>query len=472
MKSAEGRLQWLLFALVFFCCAYFFNGGGWNQNAHFDMVRSLVEQQRLAIDDFSANTADVVFVDGHVHPNKPPGLSLLCAVAYAPLYWIESALGLRASNVRVATINLWLCTVMLCALSAALLAVLLYRYGREHASRRVSIAVALAVTLATPIFPYTTVLFTHVPSALFLFLAFLYARRDRVLAAGAWGGLAAICNYLCIPVLAILALFIRPRRIPLFVAGGVPFAILLALYQKLAFGGVFTTAFERFTPNMVSESAVALGVIEVPSASVAWALLFSRYRGLFFTAPVLLLAFAGAFLMLRKRERVREVVAILASFAVLLLINSAFNGWHGGSAWGPRYLIPIFPFLGVLLFGARTIARPIALALGIFSFLANLIAASVNPMPHMDIKDPLGGYLLPHLLRGHTSITPQGVDEIEPFARHAPGSAAATWASFNLGELVTGTEGLTSLLPLFLILAAGVTLLCRIARTLDLQSAP
>ena len=46
------RLQLLLFALSFITFAWFHQGGGWNQNARFAEVRALVEQGRLAIDDY------------------------------------------------------------------------------------------------------------------------------------------------------------------------------------------------------------------------------------------------------------------------------------------------------------------------------------------------------------------------------------------------------------------------------------
>ena len=41
-----------LFAAVFAACAYFHQGGGWNQNARFDQVRAIVEAHRLDIGDF------------------------------------------------------------------------------------------------------------------------------------------------------------------------------------------------------------------------------------------------------------------------------------------------------------------------------------------------------------------------------------------------------------------------------------
>lgn len=46
----ERRIEWLLFAVAFITFAYFHQGGGWNQNVRFAMVRSMVEEGRFSID--------------------------------------------------------------------------------------------------------------------------------------------------------------------------------------------------------------------------------------------------------------------------------------------------------------------------------------------------------------------------------------------------------------------------------------
>ena len=43
----EHRIQWLLFTTAFIAFAYFHQGGGWNQNVRFAMVRAIVEEGRL-----------------------------------------------------------------------------------------------------------------------------------------------------------------------------------------------------------------------------------------------------------------------------------------------------------------------------------------------------------------------------------------------------------------------------------------
>ena len=50
--AAERRIQWLLFAVTFIAFAYFHQGGGWNQNVRFAMVRAIVEEGELWIDSY------------------------------------------------------------------------------------------------------------------------------------------------------------------------------------------------------------------------------------------------------------------------------------------------------------------------------------------------------------------------------------------------------------------------------------
>ena len=42
-----------------------------------------------------------------------------------------------------------------------------------------------------------------------------------------------------------------------------------------------------------------------------------------------------------------------------MLFNVSFNGWHGGSGLGPRYLSPIVPLLAVPMLFATRLYRPL-----------------------------------------------------------------------------------------------------------------
>jgi len=52
MALRSRRLEAMLFTTALTAVAYFHQGGGWNQNARFAMVRAVVEEGRLSIDDY------------------------------------------------------------------------------------------------------------------------------------------------------------------------------------------------------------------------------------------------------------------------------------------------------------------------------------------------------------------------------------------------------------------------------------
>ncbi len=62
-KRMTRRVRWLLFAGSFISFAWFNQGGGWNQNSRFAMVRSVVERGELSIDSY------LIYVQA---PNGPP----------------------------------------------------------------------------------------------------------------------------------------------------------------------------------------------------------------------------------------------------------------------------------------------------------------------------------------------------------------------------------------------------------------
>jgi hypothetical protein len=469
----DRRIAVALFLLTFVTYAWFFGGGGWNQNAQFDLSRALVERQTLHIDGYRVNTGDVSWSptggEWHAYINKPPGVSFLGAIPYALIYTIERALHVPIDSWKWMTINAYLVTVLTCGVTGAFIPVVLYLYGVRRVSRLASLGVALAIAFGTIVFPFSTTMFAHVPAALFLLLAFVWLDERPVLA-GICAGIAGVVFYICIPAAAVL--FIGAwRRGGLkpalrFLLGGIPFGIALGLYHWVCFGSPFVTAVE--TSTGFTEQGLLFGVFRLPSMRALWALLFSSYRGLFFFCPVLAMSVAGAIAMLHRRVMRREVAMIAAICAIFLLSIASFNGWHGGGAYGPRYILPIIPLMGVPMLFVR--GRRLAIAavlLGVFSFVFQLAGAAVDPAPYASFYHPIEDIALPGLFGGKVSINPQTVDELTPNRNYPKGSYESLWASFNLGELVFGAGSPLSVLPMAAWVIGGSALLWRRVRVMD-----
>lgn len=435
----DRRVAEWLFLVTFATYAYFYAGGGWNQNAAFDLTRAIVERHTFAIDAYAGNTGDLSFANGHVYVNKAPALSWLAAIPYA---LIPAAVPL--------TLSVYLCTLFCVALPGALIPAMLYVAGRRRGiDARWSATVAVTIAFATLLFPYATIFMVAVPSGALMLYACTGERRAL---AGFAAGLAAAMNYLCIVAL------IFGRRLRFAIAAAVPL-LALAAYQWACFGSPFRTSVATTDPRFLTHGSVFVA----PSLEALLGITISPYRGLFFFAPVLLMAISVA--------RDRRILAVVAFFVAA---NVCFNGWEGGFAVGARYLVPLIPLFGLLLLDCRGWLRPAVVALAAVSFAINFAAAAVDPQPSGTIPRPLTQYIVPLLLHGrfspevpitppwsaatftgHTSVNRLTHDEAVVFRRHPPGSSGAEWASFNLGEPFFGPGDARSLIPIALLLAAG-----------------
>src|SRR5215472_182652 len=77
----NSRAHWKLASLLgfasFFSFAYFYEGGGWNQNSRFDLLRAIIERHTLQIDAYHQNTEDKARLNGHYYSDKAPGVVFL-----------------------------------------------------------------------------------------------------------------------------------------------------------------------------------------------------------------------------------------------------------------------------------------------------------------------------------------------------------------------------------------------------------
>jgi hypothetical protein len=459
----DRQLAFWLFLLTFVTYAYFQAGGGWNQNSQFDLTRAIVERHTFAIDAYASNTGDVSRAGGHIYSNKSPALSWIAAIPYAALHAMNGG-----DSIEAIILNTYILTLLCVALPGALVPWMLYRYARKRGhSAPWAATVALTTALATQLLPYSTIFMLHVPSSALLLFALTTERRAL---SGFAAGLATAMNYLCAPALILFAL---PRRLR-FIAGAIPPLVLLAIYQNICFGSFFAISLAREDERFLTKGA-AFGVFHLPSLDAVYGISISPYRGLFYFAPVLVMAIGGAILWFRERSELRDLVAIVLIFVIFFVINSSFNGWEGGFGIGARYLVPVIPLLGLAMLRCRGWLRQMLIVLAAISFAINFAATAVDPQPSGSIPRPLTQYILPLLVRGHfsptvpitppwsaatftghTSVNRMTFDEAIVFQRHPPGSNASEWASFNLGEPLFGPGDARSLIPISLLLLAGL----------------
>ena len=187
---------------------------------------------------------------------------------------------------------------------------------------------------------------------------------------------------------------IRPAGVLAFAAGAAGPSLLLMGYNMMAFGSPFDIGYAHhdnplFVPIHGEGNPLGIGR---PDWSRAAALLWGRYRGLCFYAPILMLAPIGWAILGFRREAGLAIVTILACLAVFL-VNVCYPEWTGGWSTGPRLLVPLLPFGMIGVAGALATGRPwatgAAAALAIAGGALMLLFVGVGGQLPQYVGDPL-----------------------------------------------------------------------------------
>jgi len=343
--------------------------------------------------------------DGHVYSKKGLALSL----AQAPLYWLALVLPGLGMLQTVSLLN-----ALLTALTGALVAAIARELGF---SARTATVTALVFGLATIAWVYAKYLFSGTLAGFlltltfFLLLRFSRIRRNWLLAlAGFSGGLTVLARANNLLLLAVFGLYLlallakqsnqstdghrfsqmktekkesasirvicglfKMRKkfiapVAVFIGGAVLAGMIFGWYNWARSGNPLQTGYDLsiFTPNIL------LGLYK---------LLFSPLRGLFIYSPVLVLAVPGWWQLRKTRPTESWLIAGIVGVTVLL-----FSAWASGEglSWGSRFMVPIVPFLALMLAPIFKKLFIIHYSLFIilliaFSFAIQLLGIAINP---------------------------------------------------------------------------------------------
>lgn len=254
--------------------------------------------------------------------------------------------------------------IMNIVLTAATGVVVLKIVSRLGYGLGVGVAVALSYALATMAWPFAKLDFAEPGVTFFLLAASLSIQRYgdsfryRWLLLSSLLLLAAICTkYVAVltsPVFVIQILMIHKRGgtmwsllptrswrgILVFVA---PYLfILLPILTLLSLVYNFRLLYE-------SELLAGLGRgwLGVPLWLGLWGLLVSWGKSFFLYNPIMLLAVPATIWFIRRHGWLSTLFVGIP--LVYLAIYSKKEVWYGGNTWGPRYLLPIIPFLVIMM---------------------------------------------------------------------------------------------------------------------------
>ena len=468
---SHSKTALLLGAVLFFSFIYFYEGGGWNQNSRFDLVRALVEQHTLRIDAYYQNTEDRAFVAGHYYCDKAPGLvffSLPFALAARPAMRL---VGVDPETPRGAVVLSYVVSAGASALPAALAGVCLFFLGLRLGSGASGSAFgAVVMGVGTPLWAYASLFWAHALAGACLIFALAAALKLRemqnasgdflwALSVGLAAGWATVTEYPAAPASALLAFLALwqawPRgcsarwRVVVGVGVGATIClIVLATYLHAVFGS-FTPGYRYLDSKQFAfmQQRGYLG-LTYPHPDRLLKLLFGCSRGLFIASPVMLAAAAGLRLLWKGRTYRAASFVAAAIVAYYFLFNASFYWWKSGLSFGPRYAGASFPLLCIGLPVAWERATPawrkVLAALALASVAAGLIVVSTTSQLAMQDSCPIVHSSWPAFWSGQMAM-----NRVSMLTVTEAGSSPQ-YGGFNLGQLI-GLRGLTSLIPLLVV---------------------
>jgi len=421
------RLEKLIFCLLLFFGALFHHPVEYDNTAsRFFLVSAIVDFGSFSIDPYHHWTNDKSFFGGRYYSNKAIGAPLLGV----PVYWATRQFFIRDQYQPLTAIEKYLIRIVTTTLPFAVLGVVLFRTaGLWGAGLKRAVWVVFAYSFGSIALVHSTLFSGHQTAASFAFFSFFMItrmnnRKDMPeptslsslifpFLSGVFAGVAALADYTAIFIALVLSAYVIFSRMPwrfkiIFIIGGGICVLVLAGYNWACFGHPLSFSYDHLSfDEFKAGSAKGVFGISTPNPKALLAILMSPSRGLFFIMPVFLFSITGFIAMWRRRIFRSETLVLSVIIFGYIMINSGFYGWHGGWTFGPRYLVPMLPFLAIPMIFSPWNYKWFYLLFGIS--MAQIIPA-VAGFPHVpqEIRNPVVEFILPCMGYGYTALNVTG----------------------------------------------------------------
>ncbi len=347
------------------------------------MTQGLVERHSLALPDDAAialwtgTGPRERAADGHFYSYHQPLTSILAI----PLYIAGKAVAAHFDPRYRGLVTRGAVTA-LSALSTAAMAVVVELLALElGASAGSSLVIALIFGVATMAWAYARNFWSDPVATLFLGCAVLFALRAvRRGQSAYWLGcsvallLGIATRWATVASLPAFAIYLlaaggRPRRRLdtdrrlTLLAWAAPFSLVVIVAAVVvAMDPARSAALSRALIVLPQHAAGALSGLPYQGLTGVYGLLVSPGKSVFLYSPPLLLSALFMLPFVRRWPHESLFFGALVVSHVVLAGLLPFGVWAGDAAWGPRYLLPVLPYLLLPLILALPPRRPVALA--------------------------------------------------------------------------------------------------------------
>lgn len=428
-----------------------------NELSRLYQARAIVEDHSLSVNKQIARhgpVGDLSVKDGRYYPNKAPGVSFLGAATLAavraargsPVLSRTPDEGRDEDAVPEGEAVYWL-RLFVCMLPGAAAAELLRRILARRFEPPLAASGAIVFALGTIMWPYSTFLMSHGPTAASVVACWWATERARATRGRRWwalagfmGGWAVLLEYTSALALLPLLLLLgcrawvppplesspagdglsprgtvsptkgkqRPGAVLATALGFLPPILALALYHQAAFGNPFHTGY-RHLVNPVFTEWHARGFMGVgaPSLRALAGSLLDPARGLFSWSPFLALGVPGIIPLWRRDRPLALLCAAELCLYALFTASFTYHAW--GWVVGPRHITPACAFLvppalavaewlrdrgwgfvaaGLALSGMAVLALTVAVCPYLPEELTNPIWQLVLPLARKGLRSP------------------------------------------------------------------------------------
>ena len=421
------------------------------------LVLSIADNFSFSLDGYEDLHPDIFVTESHgTHHGANPGASMIAAVPYLVFKPLIDAIDERVQQRRAAAggsltavyndprpmrveffrqvrergldikfgltglVTQVFCMAPISALSAVVMFSIFVWLGL---SQRLSVWLALLYAVGTPVLFRTAFLNQNLMVGIFALFAFVLlwrpysdvrlGIRSRYALAGLLGGMCLLCDYSGALPLALIGVYGLVRRTDeaglargildsLWYAAGAALPIcMLLFYQYQSFGNPFYPPQHYMPPvEWIEIGYQGVGGPQLELLKMLW---FDHRFGLFFVAPVLLLALLAPVLQYRGSNIVplRETLFILLIFLAVSIFFSSVQYTRLQWNTGIRYLMAIVPLLYILA-GAvlarmpRLLAYPLAVIFVAGSWAQAMVRSEPAVLDKL-VRVFLEGFQLPWL---------------------------------------------------------------------------